>query len=157
MKFDVVGVAATALTAMAAELALDATFEMPGRVYLSGGPIAYDCESLIVWAARVPPAGGGLGLVTREDVMYVVELNVTVLRCVPPELQDVEPAPAAPNLDAFGRLILGDGGSLLRAAWAARLSRTLAPACDDVGIGPVLFEEPQGFMTGTTLSLSIQI
>jgi hypothetical protein len=158
VNYDIVALAQGVMTAMLVDLAADSTFVIPSRQYLTAGEVAFDCEELVVHGVRISAGLGGLAGMTRtrEDVTFSIELGVTVVRCVPiPQTMNYGLDPV--TLNNSGKLILGDGGALLRAALSAWQRGALLPPCQNLIIGPVNWTGPGGGVIGSTLTLHAQM
>jgi hypothetical protein len=139
--------------------------ELPGRRYVTVGPVAHDCEQLTVALLRVVGASE-LGGPAQEQVEVqrclhwrVAQFSISVVRCWPTGDigRDGQPlAPAVADIEAATRKVAKD----VQLVTSAVLDALVA---DDLGVGPTLaFEQweplgPNGGLVGGALTLRVSL
>jgi hypothetical protein len=135
----------------------------PGRQYVAGGQVAFDCEQLTVHPspiglAETEPASGlePARRIVRANV-NLVGLVLTLIRCVPAVKtlnggNIVLPTPA--EMDTSSRIGLRDGWQLWNGLKQRHRDNTLLPShCRDVLLSPCIPLDPAGGLGGWTLTV----
>lgn len=144
---------AAILAAIVEHFALEAiAIELPARQFVANGPIAFDCEQVVVEPVRMYHGTTGIeGIPDRCVQLNAVEVRCWLLRCVP-HTTEKKPIPAEEALDASAALILADLFELTQALAILGKGGTMDLVV--TGAAPI---QPQGQIGGSVATVRLTL
>lgn len=137
------------------------------RAYVSPGPPPFDCEMLVVHAggpaeAETAPLSPPLqpGFRTTQGALHLINLTVTVLRCVPVG-DELQPIPASADLETAAQATYADCWAIWNHLRTEHRTGSLFRRSDgeprELFFSPAVPLGPDGRLAGWQLEIRVQL